>query len=96
MFLAAIMGYGMAGLRRGPPILTEREKKSRKCLLPSCAALTTHNGGYCCAEHCKQHRADTSNEMVDADVLPEKYQMKAARLLSQIQKTARKPTGRKG
>ena len=61
MFLAAIMGYGMAGLRKGTPILTEREKKSRKCLLPSCAALTTHNGGYCCAEHCKQHRADTSN-----------------------------------
>lgn len=65
MFLAAIMGYGMAGLRGGPPILTEREKKSRKCLLPSCVNLTTHNGGYCCAEHCKQHRANTSNPRVD-------------------------------
>lgn len=32
------------------------EKKKVKCLLPECDNLTDHNGGYCCAEHCKQHR----------------------------------------
>ena len=28
----------------------------RKCSLPGCGETTTHNGGYCCAEHCRQHR----------------------------------------
>ena len=27
-----------------------------KCGLPGCATLTLHNGGYCCAEHCREHR----------------------------------------
>lgn len=26
----------------------------KKCLLNGCDEMTTHNGGYCCAEHCKQ------------------------------------------
>ena len=30
--------------------------KPTKCLLPHCAVLTTHNGGYCSAEHCKLDR----------------------------------------
>jgi hypothetical protein len=30
-------------------------KVGRKCRLPGCDNLTTHNGGYCCAEHCRQH-----------------------------------------
>ena len=32
-------------------------KKQRKCLLPECENMTDHNGGYCCADHCKMHRA---------------------------------------
>ena len=28
-----------------------------KCLLPGCDNLTDHNGGYCCAEHCHEHRS---------------------------------------
>lgn len=32
------------------------EKQSKKCLLPGCEKLTKHNGGYCCPEHCKEHR----------------------------------------
>lgn len=31
-------------------------KKLTVCLLPECEIMTTHNGGYCCAEHCKEHR----------------------------------------
>ena len=31
--------------------------KSRKCIMPWCKKQTTHRGGYCCAEHCKEHRA---------------------------------------
>jgi hypothetical protein len=35
-----------------------KPKEPRKCSLPSCEVLTLHNGGYCCPEHCKQHRLD--------------------------------------
>ena len=28
-----------------------------KCALPGCERLTSHNGGYCCRDHCHQHRA---------------------------------------
>jgi hypothetical protein len=31
-------------------------RKAKKCLLPWCPAFTVHNGGYCCAEHCKKHQ----------------------------------------
>jgi hypothetical protein len=34
----------------------EIEKKAETCMLPGCETLTTHNGGYCCADHCKEHR----------------------------------------
>lgn len=27
------------------------------CRLPSCKNRTQHNGGYCCADHCREHRA---------------------------------------
>jgi hypothetical protein len=27
------------------------ERTTRKCRLPGCFNQTTHNGGYCCAEH---------------------------------------------
>ena len=29
------------------------EKPLKKCLLPGCENMTRHNGGYCCAEHCR-------------------------------------------
>ena len=29
----------------------------RRCIAPWCNRMTTHRGGYCCAEHCKEHRA---------------------------------------
>jgi hypothetical protein len=35
---------------------TEPKKKKQKCALPDCAEMTSHNGGYCCARHCKLHR----------------------------------------
>jgi riboflavin synthase len=31
-------------------------KKKKKCLLKECNNLTSHNGGYCCPEHCKLNR----------------------------------------
>ena len=31
-------------------------KEAKSCSLPGCTEKTTHNGGYCCAEHCKEHR----------------------------------------
>lgn len=34
-------------------------------------------------------------ELVDADILPEKYQMKAARLLARLSRNANKTTARK-
>lgn len=33
-----------------------RLKPSKECALPGCCEMTTHNGGYCCAEHCKRHK----------------------------------------
>lgn len=32
------------------------EKPARKCRLPACQSLTTHNGEYCSAAHCREHR----------------------------------------
>lgn len=31
-------------------------KLPKKCLLPDCQRTTTHNGGYCSADHCRLHR----------------------------------------
>jgi hypothetical protein len=39
-----------------PSRYTGPAKKERQCVLPGCEEMTGHNGGYCCAEHCKQHR----------------------------------------
>lgn len=40
------------------PTLLPKQKLEiyRKCLLPSCENMTSHNGGYCSAEHCRLHR----------------------------------------
>jgi hypothetical protein len=51
-FLAAVMGLGWAV----PIPRTKKKKKTSKCLLPGCNIETNHNGGYCCAEHCKEHK----------------------------------------
>jgi hypothetical protein len=32
-----------------------RERPETKCALPGCEVMTDHNGGYCCAEHCREH-----------------------------------------
>lgn len=34
----------------------EPERLKRRCALPGCEETTTHNGGYCCARHCLEHR----------------------------------------
>lgn len=47
---------GLTGIFGLPSFLRKKEREARKCALPGCDKLTTHNGGYCCAEHCKQHR----------------------------------------
>lgn len=31
-------------------------KIKTQCLLKGCEAMTSHNGGYCCARHCKLDR----------------------------------------
>ncbi len=41
----------------GPTVRPLRdEKQPRKCGLKDCHHTTTHNGGYCCAAHCKLDR----------------------------------------
>jgi hypothetical protein len=34
----------------------DKKKQAVKCGLNDCARTTTHNGGYCCAAHCKLDR----------------------------------------
>ena len=55
---AAALGIS---LHDWPPGYTDWDRPVKakplvKCLLPSCEVVTKHNGGYCCAEHCKEHR----------------------------------------
>ncbi len=38
------------------PRPTKKRRIQCKCALPGCDNMTYHNGGYCCAEHCKKHR----------------------------------------
>ena len=33
----------------------KKPREMRKCRLPQCEVMHSHNGGYCCAEHFKQH-----------------------------------------
>jgi hypothetical protein len=57
-FIAGAMGWG-GGLEAlaygGKRHYTPTEKKPTKCGLPGCDKLSTRD--YCCAEHCKEHRA---------------------------------------
>jgi hypothetical protein len=34
----------------------QTKRQAKQCALPGCEAVTTHNGGYCCADHCREHR----------------------------------------
>lgn len=31
-------------------------RPQQPCLLPGCGKPTNHHGGYCCADHCREHR----------------------------------------
>ena len=55
-FLAlAVMGlYGGSRMYYHKKVRTIRE--SKRCSLAGCDNMTTHNGGYCCSEHCKDDR----------------------------------------
>lgn len=58
MFASALdsiyLGHVQSSTDYFPP--NPQPKPGRKCRLPDCKETTTHNGGYCCAEHCKLHR----------------------------------------
>jgi len=43
--------------------IEKRNLKSRKCLFEGCTNMTDHNGGYCCAEHCKQDRINKKQSL---------------------------------
>ena len=45
--MSGVCGLGMSG---------RQAKTMRKCALPGCEVMHTHNGGYCKAEHCKEHQ----------------------------------------
>ena len=49
------MAAGMAGM--GGWDYTPASKPMRKCLLPGCEVMHSHNGGYCKADHCREHQA---------------------------------------
>jgi len=55
----AFLALGMAAMAGMVPrrlLRGQKNKPVKKCLLPGCNKPTTHNGGYCCADHCKEHR----------------------------------------
>ncbi len=57
-FIAAILNMGMpCPGPLGCRVHAAPEKIAKKCFMPSCDKLTRHNGGYCCADHCREHRA---------------------------------------
>lgn len=37
-------------------------KEEKKCQLKDCTKMTTHNNGFCCAEHCKKYRNLNKNK----------------------------------
>lgn len=44
----------------------KHEKKPKKCSLPGCEKETYHNGGYCSAQHCKEHRELLKTKTISA------------------------------
>lgn len=58
--MAAMMGLALSqGVDPFPYQLRKPDNPYKTCLLHSCVNETNHNGGYCCAEHCKRHRVVT-------------------------------------
>jgi len=47
--VAAVAGVG------GIPVSRRQEEPLRKCALPGCDVMHNHNGGYCNADHCREH-----------------------------------------
>ena len=57
LMTAALVG-GLMGLDwKAIPAKTEK-----KCQLKDCTKMTTHNHGFCCAEHCKKYRDLNKNK----------------------------------
>lgn len=48
--VAGVMGWALPFPR------AKAAKEMVKCALSGCEVMTAHNGGYCCAEHCRKHR----------------------------------------
>jgi hypothetical protein len=42
------------------PRVGKPARKAQRCALPGCPYETTHNGGYCCADHCREHQRQRS------------------------------------
>jgi hypothetical protein len=63
--MAALFGADGLGGNAWGPALEEKRKPVRKCALPGCDIQTSHNGGYCCAEHCKEHVRLLKNRSID-------------------------------
>ena len=59
IYLYVMMTMALSSGIKLPYSLRKPDKNSHKCLLHSCTNTTNHNGGYCCAEHCKRHRIVT-------------------------------------
>lgn len=65
--LAALSGSPVSPFALRPPGSSELlpsdqvrvriARPKKKCLLPSCEVWTEHRGGYCCVEHCREHKA---------------------------------------
>lgn len=46
----------IAGMPAACGIRMPQDRTVCRCALPGCERMTTHNGGYCCADHCREHR----------------------------------------
>jgi len=58
-----MMNPMLAALSGMYPVRYARIRQSRKCLFEGCTNMTDHNGGYCCAEHCKQDRINKKQSL---------------------------------
>lgn len=56
LYLATAMGMMLDSGYPLPYSLRKPNPKQRVCLLPGCDEITYHNGGYCSAAHCKEHK----------------------------------------
>jgi len=57
LFMAAMSSEFMShGRDYLSPRFRKTEKKQTQCALPGCEVMTIHNGGYCCADHSREHR----------------------------------------